>query len=152
MFLQCCTEDPGIGPLFCLSFYWFNKAYLSSPTSVELVSSFPGLEVLKGNEIARLCPYTHTKYHSGTRQTHPFPISPSLQHQQHVWCTKGIFWCTRHVGCFNACHVVLGWYAWWRLVVVSMWCTTGTFGAPKVYCGCLVHQRYVLVLNTFGAP
>ena len=80
MFLQCCTEDPVIGPLFCLSFYWFNKAYLSSPTSVELVSSFPGLEVLKGNEIARLCPYTHTHQISLRHQANtpvpdlPFPL------------------------------------------------------------------------------
>ena len=115
-----------------------------------------------------MCTDTHTHIHAcGSLCWSRVPCFPLLAlgdfmhkpaclgdvvHQQHVWCTKGIFWCTRHVGCFNACHVVLGWYAWWRLVVVSIWCTTGTFGAPKVYCGCLVHQRYVLVLNTFGAP
>jgi len=44
-------------------------------------SSFPGLEVLKGNEIARLCPYTHPHQISLRHQANtPVPDLPFTLH------------------------------------------------------------------------
>ena len=56
---------PDIGSLLCLSLCSFNKVYLSSPASVEVVldQSFSGLEGLRGNETVR---------YSQTRPTHLF--------------------------------------------------------------------------------
>ena len=146
MFLQCCTEDPVIGPLFCLSFYWFNKAYLSSPTSVELVSSFPGLEVLKGNEIARLCPYTLTHQISLRHQANtpvpdlPFPPAPAacLVHQRYLLVHTPC-WVLQCMSCGArvVCLVALGCCV--HLVHHRhVWCTKGIlwmFGAPTVCFG-----------------
>ena len=109
-------------------------------------SSFSGLEVLKGNEIARLCPYTHTHQISLRHQANtpvpdlPFPPAPAacLVHQRYLLVHTPC-WVLQCMSCGArvVCLVALG----CCVHVVHhrhVWCTKGIlwmFGAPTVCFG-----------------
>ena len=109
-------------------------------------SSFPGLEVLKGNEIARLCPYTHTHQISLRHQANtpvpdlPFPPAPAacLVHQRYLLVHTPC-WVLQCMSCGArvVCLVALGCCVY-LVHHRHVWCTKGIlwmFGAPTVCFG-----------------